>query len=187
MAKSVSAQLTQKLVRRAGQKLTGEWVLVGGALLIFLGASHRATQDIDLVPAAADGNPEQLKLFELAEELGLPVEAVNSAAGFFLQKIKGYRESLVLLHQGPSARIFRPSATLYLRLKIARLSESDLADCMAMLQWAAREGGEEVDEVALKKAITAELKKASGQSDPKPRAERLEALLRELALRSKSK
>lgn len=60
MAKSISTPLTQKLVRRAGQKLTGEWVLVGGALLIFLGASHRATQDIDLVPAAADGNPEQL-------------------------------------------------------------------------------------------------------------------------------
>ncbi len=173
--------VVKKLVIGAGKSLSGDWVLVGGALLLYLGASERVTEDIDLVPAGEMANSDQLKLFGLAEELGLPVEAVNSAAGFFLKKIKGYRSALELLHEGPGARIFRPNATLYLRLKIPRMSESDLADCMAMLRWVrSDDDGQwrgELHIAEIRAAIASEMKSAKGT----PRGARLEELRLALA------
>lgn len=76
---------------------------------------------------------ERLALMELAAEAGLPIEAVNSAADFFVRKIADWRDQLVELHRGPRATIFRPTPTLYLLLKLGRLTETDLDDCLALI------------------------------------------------------
>ncbi len=170
----IAPATAKKLVAAAGEGLSGGWILVGGALLLYLGASARATQDIDLVPMGEMSNREQLKLFALAEGLGLPPEAVNSAAGYFLHKLKDFKSSLELLHEGSKARIFRPNATLYLRLKLSRLSESDLSDCLAMLKWAAAQG-EVIEPKFIKEGLPKALREAS--ADPE-RLARLEVLAR---------
>ena len=81
---------------------------------------------------------------DLASRAGLPIEAVSSAADFFVRKIDGWRDELVPLVRGPSATIYRPSATLFLLQKIERLTAVDLDDCIALLGHRAATG-ERVD------------------------------------------
>ena len=45
----------------------------------------------------------------------------------------GWRNDLEIFRESDQVRIFRPSPTLYLLLKVNRLSEQDLAACMALL------------------------------------------------------
>jgi hypothetical protein len=56
-----------------GEKLREVWL-----------ESRRVTEDIDLVGTRPDS---RLRLMELAERLGLPIEAMNSAADFFVRRI----------------------------------------------------------------------------------------------------
>lgn len=128
--KPLTKQVLKKFLRLAPQTLQGEWILLGGALLPALGVETRATTDIDLVPLGEGTSSASatLALMDLALSLDLPVEAVNSAAGFFLSKIKDHRKDLVLIDESKKWRLYRPNFSLYLRLKAARLSESDLAD-----------------------------------------------------------
>jgi hypothetical protein len=77
---------------------------------------------------------------ELAADASIPIEAVNSAADFFVRRIVGWRDQLVELMRGASAVIYRPSATLFLLLKLERLSEADLDDCLTMISHCARTG-----------------------------------------------
>lgn len=65
--------------------------------------------------------------------VALPVEAVNSSADYFVRRIDGWRDQLVPLVQGPRAVIYRPTPTLFLLLKLARLSAIDLDDCLALI------------------------------------------------------
>lgn len=80
---------------------------------------------------------------ELAAEAGLPVEAVNSAADFFVRKIADWRTQLVPFVRR-RATIYRPNATLFLLLKLERLSAVDLEDCLGLLAHC-RATGELVD------------------------------------------
>lgn len=131
--KPLTKQVLKKFLRRAPQSLQGEWVLLGGALLPALGVETRVTTDIDLVPLSevASNSKSTLALMDLALSLELSVEAVNSAAGYFLSKIKDHKKDLVLLSEAKDWRLYRPNFSLYLRLKAARLSESDLMDVEA--------------------------------------------------------
>ena len=129
----------EEIVRALGDRLDGEWVLLGGALTAIWLLPRRVTEDIDIVSLAGSSG-DRLTLMLAAEELGLPVEAVNSAADFFLERIPGWRNRLELHLEGRSARIYRPDPTLFLLLKSRRLSEQDLADCRAMLQKVEAEG-----------------------------------------------
>ena len=70
---------------------------------------------------------------ELMDRLGLPVEAVNSAADFFVHRIAGWERETELFRQGARGRIMRPTATLFLLLKLRRLTEQDLDDCLMLL------------------------------------------------------
>ena len=70
---------------------------------------------------------------DLAVAHGLPVEAVNSSADYFVRRIDGWRDQLVPLVRGRRAVIYRPNPTLFLCLKASRLTEIDLADCLALL------------------------------------------------------
>lgn len=120
------------LLAAAAARLDGEWLLIGGAAAATWFFVGRTTEDVDLVGLA--GTPaERLALMDLASDAGLPIEAVNSAGDFFVRKIDGWRDELVPLLRGLKATIYRPSATLFLLLKIERLSAVDLDDCVALL------------------------------------------------------
>jgi hypothetical protein len=129
----------EQVLDAACERLSGDFVLVGGALVAVWLEPRRVTEDIDLVGVSGSAS-ERFALMELAEGLGLPIEAVNSAADFFLFRIDGWLDQLELLRSGRKAKIFRPSPTLFLLLKIGRLSEQDLDDCLALLAKVDAEG-----------------------------------------------
>ncbi len=161
----------QRLVRLAGERLTGDWVILGGVVVPLLGGRHRVTADIDIA-APDDANVDQLnELLRIARDLGLPVESINQTGAFFLRDIPGWRDELVALHRGTGATILVPNATLYVLTKVERLTESDLDDCVAILRLA-RQSGEQVDTKRLCGAVDACL----GASPSPARKKRLRSL-----------
>lgn len=113
-------------------RLPGDWLLVGGGLVAIWIEPRRVTEDLDLIGLQSPSE-QRFQLMTLAEAVGLPIEAVNSAAEFFVRRIEGWRDELELVRSSEHARLFRPSPTLFLLLKIARLSAQDLEDCLALL------------------------------------------------------
>lgn len=125
----------KKFVQLASKSLTGEWVIIGGTVMAVLGLDYRVTVDIDFVNLNGKGsNSESLKLMEIAETLGLPVEAVNQAGAYFLSKIDDAREHLVEIQKGPRCTIYRPDVYLFVRLKLGRFTQTDLDDCLVMIE-----------------------------------------------------
>ncbi len=139
----------ERVVHAVADRLDGGWLVVGGAAIALAFGARRTTEDVDILPLVDTGE-ERLALMQLAEELGLPVEAVNSAADFFVRRIRDYREHVVPLHRGARSTVFRPDATLMIELKLRRLSERDLADCELVL-----ESGEAIDAPRLLGALGA--------------------------------
>ncbi|MCC6129764.1 MAG: hypothetical protein IT186_07525 [Acidobacteria bacterium] len=138
-------------LRAIADGLDGDWLLIGGALVALWLEPRRTTEDLDLVPVS--GSREQrLALMSFTEELDLPVEAVNTAADFFLNAIDGWKAETELLIAGSRGRILRPTPTLFILLKMRRLSEQDLADCASAIR-AARERGLLLDLPRLTRAI----------------------------------
>jgi hypothetical protein len=137
----------ERIVHAIGDRLDGEWLIVGGAALALWVAPRRLTEDVDVVPLMQTGS-ERLALLELAEQLGLPIESVNSAADFFVRRIEGWERQLELLHRGARSVVYRPNATLMLLLKLRRLSERDLEDCKLVLAT-----GAAVDRERLERAL----------------------------------
>jgi hypothetical protein len=135
----LSKERIQRLMEAAGEQLTGDWVLVGGALAALWFAADRVTVDVDLI-SLPDRPERRYELMDFALAQGLPLEAVNSAADFFLRRIPGWVDDLEILHAGARARIFRPTPTLFLILKCGRMSEADLSDCLGLLALAQRTG-----------------------------------------------
>jgi hypothetical protein len=170
--KALDQKILRQFLEKAGDSLSGEWVLIGGTVLPLLGVEHRSTTDIDLIGLHPSKQAQTLALMELAAELGLPIETINQAGAFFLSRIPDFEKELVLLHQGKSARIFRPNATLYLLLKIRRMSVSDLQDCQEWLKWTTQKG-EAIDHRRVLASIESERKR-----DPHPeRIQRLRELV----------
>ncbi|MEN9723149.1 MAG: hypothetical protein RJB38_1135 [Pseudomonadota bacterium] len=174
--RALDSKLLQKLLRAAAERLDGEWLLIGGTLLPAIGVETRPTVDVDLVSLEKASNEQNLKLMELAESLQLPVETINQAAGYFLQKIGYTQNELILLIQGSRATIYRPSLTLFWKLKIGRLSESDLSDCLEYLKYT-RNQGESIDAPGLMTVLDQALQACLSESD---RAERLKLLKQSL-------
>ena len=116
------------------ERLDGEWVLVGGGAAALWFKRARVTEDIDLIGLAGTAE-ERYRLMEFASGEGLSIEAVNSAADFFVRRIPGWREHLEVLKRGPRATIYRPDATLFILLKCGRLTEQDLDDCLELLSF----------------------------------------------------
>ncbi len=143
----------ERFLDRAANTLEGDWVLVGGAAAAVWFAPTRTTEDIDMVGAQGT-NAERLHLMEVADAEGLPVEAVNSAADFYVRRVQGWNREVVELRRGPKATIYRPTATVYLLLKLRRLSEQDLDDCSSLLAWCAARSDETVDRPRVVDAIT---------------------------------
>jgi len=107
------------IVHEIGERLEGDWLLIGGGLVALWIEPGRTTEDLDIVGMAGCDDP-RLALLQLADDLGLPVETLNSAADFFVQRIDGWEREVELLQRGSVGRIFRPSATLFLLLKVGR-------------------------------------------------------------------
>lgn len=143
----------ERFLARAADTLEGDWVLVGGAAAAMWFAPQRTTEDIDLIGSTGT-NAERLRLMEVADAEGLPVEAVNSAADFYVRRIPNWNRDVVVLKRGTTATIYRPTATNYLLLKLRRLGEDDLDDCLTLLAWCTAHG-EQVDRTAVQAAIAA--------------------------------
>lgn len=144
-------------LKLAGERLSGDWVLIGGTVLPALNEEYRATTDIDVVGL---NNPDQaatLQLMDIASELELPVESINQAGAYFLMKIPDFEKHLVLLHQGKRASIYRPDVLLYIQLKVGRLTETDLSDCLQYIRVAATRK-ESWDIKAARKLLTQAIK-----------------------------
>jgi len=162
-------------VRLAANRLQGDWIIMGGSVLPLLGVEHRTTVDIDIAGPSQATMEQTLTLMELANELGLPIETINQAGAFFLQRIEDFNQQLILLRQGKTATIYRPNATLYILLKLPRFSESDLEDCLKFLEYADKQG-ETVDNSRLDKAISQTRRKGVSRRQDK----RLQVLLESL-------
>jgi len=129
---ALDRQQIQGLLEHLVANHDGEWLLVGGGAVAVWLSERRLTQDVDLVPF--DPSPEaRYELLDAAYELGWPIEAVNSAADFFIRRIPDWREMVVPWLKGARGAVFRPSATLLVLTKIRRCSERDLADCLAAI------------------------------------------------------
>jgi hypothetical protein len=176
--KPIDKKLLAKFVQMAGDRLKGDWVIIGGTVLPLVGVHHRVTVDIDIVGPPDAGQEQTLVLMEICESLGLPVEAVNQAGAFFLRRIEGWERDLVVVHRGESAAIYRPSATLFILLKLTRLTESDLMDCLELLK-VAHARKEAPDVARLTKAIANALKKGP----PEEKSRRMQSLFSALESR----
>jgi len=131
----INGKLLERFIKLAGDRMDGDWIIIGGTVLPLLGLNFRVTVDIDFVPVKDSDHAQTIKIMEIADELGLPVETINQAGAFFLTKISEFQKHLILIKKGKTAKIFRPDVTLFLLLKMKRLTESDLSDCLAYLKY----------------------------------------------------
>lgn len=131
-ALELDQQRISGLLDQLGARLNGEWLLVGGALVSIWVEPRRVTQDIDLIGLTGAPN-ERLDLMDAVFALGLPIEAVNSAADYFVHRIPGWRDEIEILRRYSRCVFYRPTPTLFVLLKMGRLSEQDLRDCTAVI------------------------------------------------------
>lgn len=175
--KPVTKELLERLIAEMARRLYGEWVIIGGAVLPLVGIEHRVTYDIDL--AGPQDATQMLELLEIAASLGLPIEAINQAAAFFLHRIEDWHEHLIPVCRTERFSLFRPDATLYVLMKLSRLSESDLEDCLKYLAFS-KSRREPFDPARLSKAIRQELLKKGLEA----RQSRMKALLKAIRIES---
>ncbi len=159
----LAADELRELMGRFVERVDGDWVLLGGALVALWLDGARETFDVDIVSRSVDGQA-RLELLAFGHDEGLGPEGINSAADFFLRRLEGWEEGLVELMAGARGRILRPSITHFVLLKLRRLSEQDLQDVLLALERATR-GGEAVDDARLLEAIEAERGRAPASAE----------------------
>jgi hypothetical protein len=131
----MNKKIMKKFVEIASEKLTGEWVVIGGTVMAVLGIDYRVTVDINFVNLKnKNSNADSLKLMGIAEQLGLPVESINQAGAYFLSKITDVQEHLVEIKKTKSCTIYRPDVYLFVKLKLGRFTQTDLEDCLVMIR-----------------------------------------------------
>ncbi len=177
--KTIDQSLLTKLIQLAGNNLKGDWVLMGGTVLPLLGINYRVTTDIDLAGTSSKQQEQTLDLMTLAEKVGLPVETINQAGAYFLQKISNFSAHLLLIHRGKTAKIFRPDLYLFIALKIDRLSESDLSDCLEYIKYS-KQASEEMFKEKIIKMIASKIKVAKSE-DQRARLNQLGLFLKTIA------
>ncbi len=172
---TIDRKLLQKFQKLALASLSGEWVVIGGTVLHLLDRDERLTLDIDLARKSGKLD-ETIELMDIAEKLKLPVTAINQAGSFFLKQIPDWESKLVLWAESKACRLYRPNGELYLQLKMARMSESDLQDCLQMIDYCKQEG-EALNQKFLHKEIQKQIKKAPSE-DCISRLEKLASAIR---------
>jgi hypothetical protein len=135
------AQVTTETVSKfcsevAVKHFSGHWCILGSAVVTYLCDGKRITTDMDLCHMDVDAatNDDALSCAMAAEELGLLVESINLAASYFFTKIPAEDRAVVALRTFPHLTLFRPDATTFLCMKIGRLTELDLTDCVFMAE-----------------------------------------------------
>lgn len=108
MRESLDRQAIERIVRAIGDRLEGDWLPSGGALVSLWLDSRRMTEDLDVIGMSGTLQ-ERFALMQVASDLGLPIEAVNSAADFFVQRIPGWRQEVEPLLRGARGTVFRPT------------------------------------------------------------------------------
>lgn len=131
----LSTKILHKLAEKISNELTGEWLIFGGSSLYLLGIDSRATLDVDIAPFESSTNADMLKLMDIAVELKLPVETINQAGAFFLNKIENWQGRCKIFCKGKQGKIYIPELDLYIELKSSRLNESDFSDCISYLNY----------------------------------------------------
>lgn len=155
----INTDIMNLFFRKADSVLDGEFAILGGSVLPLVGINTRVTLDIDLVNIDQESSGQNvLKLMEIAQELGLPIEAINQAAAFFVYRIPGWEKNLIKVFDGKRTQFYRTNTTLFVRLKISRMSETDLSDCLEMLRFA-KKSKEVIDTKTLTSIIGRELEK----------------------------
>lgn len=171
----VDVDVLARFVSLAGERLKGDWVVIGGCVLPLLGVRYRVTADIDIAGPDGAGMDQVLVLMEIAEEVGLSVAAINQAGAHFLRRVEGWAEHLLPILRGTTATIHVPDATLYLLLKLGRLTETDLLDCERMLELTRHSQSPFQPE-----RVRGTIRKALQAGPPAERKKRLERLLGQL-------
>lgn len=156
--KNLDLELLQDFLKLASKDLQGEWLLVGGTLLPAVGLMIRSTVDIDLIGLGEREAAQSLELMTIAEKLGLSVETINQAAAFFLSKLSYTKKDLIVLREGKTAKIYRPSLLLYWKLKLPRLTESDLLDCQHYFNYCMGQG-DRMDRGEIEKLLSLQARK----------------------------
>lgn len=153
----INSLLLKKFINEALKHLNGEWIIFGGTVLPLLNIDHRTTIDIDIAPIERNNKNQNLDLMQIAEDIGLPIEAINQAGSFFLYKIPDWRKNILLVKKNKTCSIYRPNGTLFLQLKISRLSSTDLSDCLVMIKYC-KQNKEPIDHELIKLSIQKEMK-----------------------------
>jgi hypothetical protein len=131
----INESLMQEFFERSSKELAGNWILVGGSLLLALGISQRVTRDIDFVCMKDTKPGDMIKLMDCAASLNLEIEVINSSAEYFLKKIKGFEKHLLPLYSKSKLKVLRPNALLYAMMKLPRSSDSDVDDIIGYSDW----------------------------------------------------
>lgn len=126
----INANIAKAFIEKASDRLSGDWIIIGGTVLYLLGIEERVTMDIDIAP------PSKASQMEMAQELGLPIEAINQTGAFFLHRLAGWENSIIEVRAGKTSRFYRPDVNLFIKLKAGRLTEQDLEDCKNFIRWA---------------------------------------------------
>ena len=135
----INKKILDKFLKMAGDRLSGDWILIGGCVLPVLGIDVRVTVDIDFIGKTPEQQTQMLELMNIVAELGLPVETINQAGAYYLTKIEGYDQHLCRLHKGKKATIYTPDLYLFLKLKLARFTESDYIDCLEYIDYSKKQ------------------------------------------------
>ena len=131
----INSKQYSEFLKSVVNDLEGDWLVIGGALLAIIQTESRATVDIDLCPIGEMNNELRLSLMTVAQNAGLTIESINPAADFFLKQIPNWKSAIVLFLKGSKGSLYRPSFELYIKLKIERLSETDILDCILYYEW----------------------------------------------------
>ncbi len=131
----ITSEQYQNFIGRVVDELDGDWLVIGGSLLAMINSEYRVTSDIDICPIGEMTNEKRLHLMDIADQLKLPIEAINPAADFFVRQIPNWKSSIVLMKKGKKGQLYRPDIELYYNLKLSRMSESDIEDCNLFLDW----------------------------------------------------
>lgn len=132
----INHSIVNKFIKKALENLNGDWVIIGGTVLSLLGIEDRVTVDIDLISLRNNhSNAQTIKLMEIADSLGLPVETVNQSGEFYLKKIPNFMDHLELFAESRKCKIYRPNAYLFFELKLARMTETDILDCIKFMKY----------------------------------------------------
>ncbi len=172
--KPVDPRSLQKFVQLMGDELRGDWVFCSSVILPLLSVSSNVYSEIDIALPQDVDTTNIVRLFSIAERLGWPVETVQLHATHYAQSIADWRRMVLPLRKSKNCGVYRADVNLFVAMRMQRLTEADLTDCLDYVAYALREG-EAINEAYLSQLIRRQLSKADSASG---RSERLEALLR---------